>query len=136
LDVSDSSIKPETLLILGAVAGGLYLAYKTIQGVSAAAGAVGSAVATGAKAVYSGAQTLTAPVSNVITDAVLALNPLPASMNVPGNILFPDGTAAPLAQTPVYPDSAGNVYVKMYGSTWKLGPSDADGDWPATYVSG
>lgn len=131
-----AEVKPETWLILGGVVVGGYLLYKTVQGLTAAAGAVGGAVATGAKAVYAGAQFVTAPVSNVIADAVLHLNPLPAAMNVPGNVLFPDGSAAPLSQTPVFQDTAGNVYVKMYGSTYKLGQSDADGDWPATYVSG
>lgn len=130
--MASSGIKLETVLILGAVAGGLYLAYKTFAGVKAAAGAVADA----GVAVYHGAQTLASPVSNMIA---LAFSPGPSTMGVPGNVIFPNGTAAPLSSYKLLTLSAdpmGNVYIKDQGSTWQLGQSDQDGDWPATYVSG
>lgn len=127
--MASSGIKLETILIVGAVAGGVYLAYKTFASVRAAAGAVADA----GVAVYHGAQTLTAPVSNAIA---LVFSPGPSTMGVPGNVIFPNGTAAPLSAYKLLSDPAGNVYVKDQGSTWQLGQSDQDGDWPATYVSG
>jgi hypothetical protein len=122
----------EGVLVLAGIGIAGYLLYQVYKGAKAAAGAVADA----GVAVYHGAQTITAPVSNVIAAGILKLTQQPA-MNVPGNVLFPDGTSAPLASYPsVSKDAAGNVYVIDRGSTWQLHPSDADGDWPATYVSG
>lgn len=126
------ALDAEKLLILAAVGGGLYLAYQAVKGVKAVAGAAADA----GVAVYHGAQALTAPVSSGIANVVLQLTAQPAMGGVLGNVIFPDGTGAPLSSYRVYTDQAGNVYVKQSGSTWQLGPSDPDGDWPATYVSG
>ncbi len=131
-----SGINPETLLILGGIGIAGYLVYQVVQGIKGAAGAVGSAAATVAKDVYAGAQFVTAPVSTGIADVVLTLKPLPPAMGMTGNVLFPDATAAPITAYKLLGDGKGNVFVKDRGSTWQLGQSDADGDWPATYVSG
>jgi hypothetical protein len=122
----------EGVLLLAGLGIGGYLLYQVYKG----AKAVGTAAAAAGTAVYHGAQVVTAPVSNAIAAGILKLTQQPA-MNVPGNVVFPDGTLAPLSTySSVYSDSAGNVYIKDRGSTWQLHPSDADGDWPATYVSG
>lgn len=121
----------QDILILAGVGIGIFVVYKVIQGVKAVAGAVGEAGA----AVYHGAQAVTAPVSSGIASAIISLTQQP-NMEVAGNVLFPDGYGAPLSLMAVFTDQAGNVYVKDRGSTWQLHPSDADGDWPATYVSG
>jgi hypothetical protein len=127
--MSTSRIKPDTLLILGVAVGGLYLAYQLVKGARAAAGAVVDAGA----AVYHGAQTVLDPVSSGIA---LLLGPGPSTMGVLGNVIFPDGYGAPLSSYKLLQDTQGGVYVKDRGSTWRLGQSDPDGDWPATYVSG
>lgn len=123
----------EVLMLLAGVGVVGYLVYKAYQGAKAVAGA---AVDAGA-AVYHGAQAVTAPVSSVIAKA-LTLYDAPGVGSVPGNILFPDGYAAPASaytlKTTNPPD--GNLYVVDRGSTYQLQPSDADGDWPAVYVSG
>ena len=121
----------EGVLLLAGLGIGGYLLYELFQG----AKAVVKAAADVGKAVYSGAQTVTSPVSTGIADVILKLTQQPA-MNVPGNVIYPDGTAAPLSQLKVFSGNDGNVYVKDRGSTWRLSPSDADGDWPATYVIG
>lgn len=122
----------ETVMVLGAVGLVGYLLYQAYKGIQAAADAAKNA----AGAAYRGAQTITGPISSGIAATIVKLTAQPA-MNVPGNVIFPDGTAAPLSTyNRVYTDQAGNVYVKDRGSTWQLGQSDADGDWPATYVSG
>ncbi len=122
----------EGILVLVGVGIAGYLLYQVYKG----AKAVGSAVVAGGEAVYHGAQIVTAPVSNVIAAGILKLTQQPA-MNVPGNVIFPDGSAAALSSYPsVFSDASGNVYIKDRGSTWQLHPSDVDGDWPATYVSG
>ncbi len=121
----------EGILLLAGLGIAGYLLYKLYQGATAVAGAAGTA----ATAVYHGAQAITAPVSNAIASSIIQLTQQP-SMNVPGNVVFPDGTAGPISTYPVFTDTAGNVYVKSGGSTWQLSPSDANGDWPATYVSG
>jgi hypothetical protein len=123
----------EVVAVLAVVGVGGYLLYKAVQGVTAAVGAVGSAAASVGKAVYSGAQTVTAPVSNFVAKVIYTPGP---PMNVPGNVIFPDGTSAPVSSYSVINGSDGGVYIKDRGSTWRLGQSDPDGDWPATYVSG
>lgn len=127
--MSTSSIKPETLLVLGVAVGGLYLVYQLVKGAKAAAGAVADA----GVAVYHGAQTVLDPVSSGIA-RIFA--PGPSTAGVLGNVIFPDGYGAPLSSYKLLSDARGNVYVKDRGSTWQLGQSDRDGDWPATYVSG
>lgn len=130
----------ENLLILGVVAGGLYLAYQLVKGLKAAGQDVVDAATAAGQAIYHGAQAVTAPVANVIAAAVLKLYPLPPAMGgVPGNVLFPDGYAAPLSTYQIFGDDPNHPtawFVKDRGSTYQLGQSDADGDWPATYVSG
>jgi len=121
----------EGVLLVAGVGLAGYLLYQLFQGAKAAAGAVADA----GVAVYHGAQAVTAPVSNVIAATILKLTQYPP-MPVLGNVLFPDGTGAPLSSYPVFKDAVGNVYIKDRGSTWQLQSSDADGDWPATYVSG
>jgi hypothetical protein len=122
----------ELLLVLAAVGVAGYLLYKLWQG----AKAVGTAAADAGQAVYHGAQVITAPVSNVIAAGILKLTQQPGVGGVPGNVLFPDGSMSPLAAYAVFTDGSGAVYVKDRGSTYRLSASDADGDWPATYVSG
>lgn len=135
--MAESRINPEQLLIIGVAAIGVYVAYKVIQGVTVGAKAVAGAATAAGEAVYHGAQAITSPVSSGIA-SIITLFDAPGIGSVPGNVLFPDGTAAPLSsyrlKTTQPPD--GNVYIIDRGSTWQLGQSDADGDWPATYVSG
>ena len=127
--MAQQTIKPDTLLMIAAAAGGLYLVYQLVKGAKAAAGAIADA----GVAVYHGAQTVLDPVSSSIA---LLLSPGPSTMGVLGNVIFPDGYGAPLSSYSLLQDRQGNVYVKDRGSTWRLGQSDPDGDWPATYVSG
>lgn len=122
----------ELVLVLVALGIGGYLVYQLWKG----AKAVGAAAVDAGKAVYDAAGTLTAPVSNAIASGYLALTAQPGVLGTAGNVLFPDGTASPLSAYTLYRDTQGNVYVKDRGSTYRLGQSDADGDWPATYVSG
>ncbi len=128
-----NSAEIQGVLVLAGVGVAGYLIYQLFQGAKAAAGAITDA----GVAVYHGAQVLTGPVANVIAGTVLKLTEYPA-INVSGNVLFPDGTGAPLSSYAIFKDPAqpGAVFVKDRGSTWQLQPSDADGDWPATYVSG
>lgn len=122
----------ELVLVLAVLGVGGYLIYQLWKG----AKAVGTAVGQAGEAIYHGAQVITTPISAPIAAAILKLTEQPAMGGVLGNVLFPDGTAAPLSLYKLYTDQAGGVYVKDRGSTWRLGQSDSDGDWPATYVSG
>lgn len=128
-----SEINTEFILIAVGIGVGVFALYKVVQGVKAAAGAVVGGVETAGKAVYSGAQTVLNPVSSGIATL---FSPGPSTVGILGNVIFPNGTASPLSSYAVFTDQAGNVYVKDSGSTWQLGPSDADGDYSATYVSG
>lgn len=114
-------MKTETLIQLGLVGGVAYLIYKLVGVAGMAGKAVGS---------------LTLPASNAIANLWVSLTASPPMGGVPGNILFPDGTGAPLSTYSIKTDAAGNVYVLNNGAVYQLSPSDADGDWPATLVVG
>lgn len=122
----------ELVLVLGILGVGAYVLYQLWQG----AKVVGTAAVDAGKGLYHGAQVLSTPVSAPIAWGVLKLTEQPSMGQVPGNVLFPDGLAAALSTYKLYTDTSGGVYVKDRGSTYRLSPSDADGDWPATYVSG
>ena len=124
----ESGVDLRVVVALAAVGAGVYLVSK-VWGL-AASGA--KAVGAGASALYHGAQTLTDPIAS----GIAKLWSPGATAQVPGNVIFPDGYGGPLSTYKVYSDPSGNVFVKDRGSTWQLGQSDANGDWPATYVSG
>lgn len=74
-------------------------------------------------------------ISTGIANAILSLTQQPP-MNVLGNIVLPDGSdGGPLANTPVYTDSKGGVYIKsVTGDVYSVGKSDSNGNWPVTLV--
>jgi len=126
-----AGIDLNTILIAGAVGAGVYLIYKLVSGLSSA----GGALAAGAKAIYKGAQAVTAPVSTGIANLWNTLTASPAMSGVPGDVILPDGTdAGPLANMQVKSDANGNVYVQVGGVIYQLGQSDANGDWPAQII--
>lgn len=94
-------------------------------------GAVGYWAFSKAKGALSSA---TLPVSTGIANLWVQLTSS-APLQVPGNVLFPDGTGAPVSTLTIKTDAAGNVYTQMYGHVYQLQPSDpVTGDWPAILV--
>jgi len=84
---------------------------------------------------YSKLQTnVGAPVASVLADIWLSLT-LPPAMVLQGNILLPDGTLIPLQNSDVKQGPDGNVYLNLGGTFFRLYPSDANGNWPATRVA-
>lgn len=118
--MSDDNTK--MLVTIGLVGAAAYALYMLLQQVgkigSGVAGTVGQA---------------TNAATSAIANAWVSMTS--TSMGgVPGNVLFPDGNVVALAMTPVKTDAAGNVYVMEGGAMYQLGPSDTNGNWPATLM--
>lgn len=108
-------MKTESMLQVAAVAVVGYLIYQALQTV----------------------KTGTSAASTALANWWLALFPNPPAMNVLGSVQFPNGTLVPLMNLPApKSDSSGNVYVSYGGGYFQLGPSDVNGNWPATAVTG
>jgi hypothetical protein len=77
----------------------------------------------------------TAPIAAGIANAIVSLTAQP-QMDVLGNIILPDGSdGGPLSATTVYSDNSGGVFVKTTnGDVYRVGKSDANGNWPVTFV--
>ena len=71
--------------------------------------------------------------SSTLADIWLSLT-LPPTMQLLGNIVMPDGSLLPLqgADVRLYPN--GDTLLQLDGHFYKLSPSNADGNWPATQV--
>lgn len=74
--------------------------------------------------------------SSQIANLWLTMFPLPPSMELLGNIIFPGNIKVPLQQLAgqVRQDRDGNTFVNYAGMYWQLSPSDANGNWPATPI--
>jgi hypothetical protein len=83
----------------------------------------------------------TAPVTSAIANAwVAATNALNGSftMQLLGNLVFPDGSSVPIAQLPsgsMRSDASGNLQVLYNGHIWQMQPSDANGNFPVSVVA-
>lgn len=137
-------IKGEQILMLGAVAGGLYLLYQIVEGLKEAAPKVADAATKAGKAVYNAAQTATSPVAAPIGWAAAAIwktwdwatNP---NSNPTGYVVLPDNTKLPFSQLAVTFNNAYNLAQFNYqGRAYVIpqnpddGPSfDNDGNYHA-----
>ncbi len=127
--------KAETLLIFGAVAGGLYIAYQLVQGLKDAGAEVADTVGNVGKAIYHGAQVITAPVADVLAWWWMLDDP-PGAGGLLGNVVFPNGQQSPLSSYKIKTDKNGSVYINSGSSVYQLQPSDSNGNWPAVPVVG
>lgn len=122
----------QDILLLALVAVGGYVVYKIFQQIQAGE----QALVKGGQAVYSGAQTLTAPVSSALASAWSAMT-LQPSVAVQGNVVFPNGTQTPLSNFVVKTDTLGNVYINdaTSGLLYQLQPHDGNGNYPAIAIT-
>lgn len=106
-------MKNDTLIVLAALGVGGFLLWKAMQTAKQATDAVAGSIA----------------------DAWLTLFPMPPSIELLGNIVFPGNLRVPLQtlsnQGAIKQDKSGNVIAKYANSFWKIMPHDASGDWPA-----
>lgn len=123
----------QDVLLLALVAVGGYVVYQIFQQLKG----LEHGIATGAKAVYAGAQTITAPAANAIAKAWSAMTLAPSMGGVLGNVVFPDGTQTPLSQFTLKSDTLGNVYINdpQTRLLMQLQPHNQDGNWPAVPVT-
>lgn len=89
------------LIAVGAVAGGLYLLYKAVQGLQVAGAAAGSALAKAGGAAANLATTVTSPIAAPIGTAAALLYQgwqwaTNANIQDTGSVILPDGTTLPL----------------------------------------
>lgn len=127
--------KAESLLIFGALAGGLYIAYQLVQGLKDAGAKVVDKVEDVGKAIYHGAQVVTAPVADVLSWWWMLDDP-PGVSGILGNVVFPNGQQSPLSSYKIKTDQSGTVYINAGSSVYQLQPSDSNGNWPAVLVVG
>jgi hypothetical protein len=106
-------------LIIGAVAGGVYLAYKLFGGAAQVANTANNAINQGASALANWYVKLTSSGAAIPT----------------GMIILPNGAAVPVSQLQVSPvPGGGNSAMFNYGgATYYLNsPHDANGNWEAS----
>lgn len=109
-------MKAGDLFLFGAVGIGLYYVYRAVSGVSNAATAGISAATC---AVSSGIASVFSPSLSSCANAT------------PGNVVFPNGAQVALKSLQV---GCGGT-VQYQGGVYQLGPSDNNGNWPATQIS-
>jgi hypothetical protein len=107
-------MKAKDVLVFGAVGIGLYYIYKAVSGVS--------------NAVTGGVSAATCGISSGIASL---FSPGPSTMNVQGNVIFPNGAQVALSSLQV---SCGGT-VQYQGGVYQLSPSDSNGNYPATQIS-
>lgn len=85
-----------------------------------------------------GAGLITAPVTDAISNAVIAYDPYLSQPTVQstltGSVLFPNGAQVPLTNLQVMASGTGNAFralVTYQGKTYQLQPHDANGNYPA-----
>lgn len=64
----------------------------------------------------------------------LTLFPLPAAMQVLGNVVMPNGSLIPVGSVQLRQDSDGNTFTQIAGTTYQLSPHDDQGNYPLTAV--
>jgi hypothetical protein len=137
-------VKGEQILMVGVVAGGLYLLYQVIQGLKNVGSAAASAAGKVGSAVASAAETAATPIAAPIGYAAAALWKTwewatSANIAPSGNVIMPDGSAIPVSQLALSFDDTYNVAKFAYqGRAYVIpqnptgGPAyDQNGDYHA-----
>jgi len=115
-------MKIGNILVLAAVVGGGYFIWREIQKLKDLGGKATDAVATSIASLW------------------LKLFPLPASMELLGNVKFPGNILVPIQQLSKEnavrhsPDPNFAVYVQYADHLWQLQPRNSSGNWPAVLV--
>jgi hypothetical protein len=108
--------KLETWLVLGALAVAGYYGWKAFSSLKEKADKAIDATST------------------AIADAWLKLFPLPAAIELLGNVKFPGNIFVPLQKLTIRQDANHNVFTKYADHLWQLQPRNESGNWPAVLV--
>jgi hypothetical protein len=139
------SVHTEQILVLGVVAGGLYLLYQAVQGLKDVGGAAAGAAAKVGQAAVSLAKVATAPISApvgwVASEIWRTWHWATSGDQVPsGAVVFPDGTKVAASDLSMTFNDDYNVAVFAYkGVTYVIAPNpdpagtalDSNGDYHA-----